>query len=56
MKLPTIWVVIDEFHDYGLRSYQVLAYFFDEDEAENWAQKQKLQTYQIEEVEGPEKC
>ena len=52
-KLPKIYVVLDEFHDYGVRSCEPVAWFFDEDEAYQWAEKVggPSHTYRIEDVE-----
>ena len=51
MKKPTIYIVVDEFHDYGLRSYTIITWFFDEDEAKEYA-KATNDTYTVEECPG----
>ena len=37
---PVIYVVLEEFSDYGLRSCEPIAWFFDKNEADNWAESQ----------------
>lgn len=50
-KHPPIYIVIDEFHDYGLRSYSLVTWFFDKDEAEEYA-KTHNDSYTVEECPG----
>jgi hypothetical protein len=50
MKKPTIYIVVDEFCDYGLRSYSLVTWFFDQDEAEEFAKTND--TYTVEECPG----
>lgn len=55
-KLPKIYVVLEEFHDYGLRACEPVAWFFDEDEAYKWSEAQKSKgdctSYRVEGVEA----
>lgn len=51
-KGPKIYVVLEEFHDYGLRSCEPVAWFFDEDEADEWASAQGDSGYKHFRVEG----
>ena len=50
MKKPKIYIVIDEFHDYGLRSYEIITWFFDEDEAKEFVKMHS--GYTVEECPG----
>lgn len=54
-KGPELYVVVEEFHDYGLRGYSLEAWFFDSREAHDWAEQKQKETgkhYVVEEV-GP---
>jgi len=53
MKAPNIYVVLKNFYDYGLTTCEPVAWFFDEREAEKWAESQDKSTYHYEVEEVP---